>query len=202
MTSVRIYDEMENVVPATVVAPSDHDEDLVEQPRCRKNRNKRAHDRPSALYPAGPSNANGTLLPKDSEEYKAICKLLTGVVLTNAFKDGEGQSSVYWVWSRSRDCRNVHRMHERNNVWFEVNRHGWFQRCFDDECRGYRSDPGRIPSDISVQLFSTTKKLQIQESPMSSAGERLLYRIVYDPKKSSRGRRANQKSGGQRGSKV
>eukprot|EP00899_Mesostigma_viride_P018605 jgi/Mesvir1/26746/Mv20522-RA.1 len=195
ITSVRIYDGMD-VPIARVIAPDDFDPDVVENPGSRHARARKTHHGGGPAPVLSPFNA-GALISRDSEEYKLILGLLPGVRLTNAFKEGDGQSSVYWVWSRNRVCENKGAEHERNNVWYEINRNGVFQRCFDSECRGYRSEPRRLPLCVADRLFRTrpSDTGRKTESPMSSAGERLMYRIAYDPKKARGSRRGKRGRG-------
>eukprot|EP00899_Mesostigma_viride_P001360 jgi/Mesvir1/11224/Mv22588-RA.1 len=161
ITSVRIYDGMD-VPVARIVAPDDFDPDVVENPGTRHGRGRgRAHHGGGPAPILSPFNS-GALIPRDSEEYKMITALLPGVRLTNAFKEGDGRSSVYWVWSRHRHCENKGSEHERNNVWYEINTNGVFQRCFDSECRGYRSEPRRLPMG-SQTGFSGHDRVTLEE---------------------------------------
>eukprot|EP00899_Mesostigma_viride_P005002 jgi/Mesvir1/14502/Mv05201-RA.1 len=191
LTSVRTYDEVIKE-PVELVPPPYYDAKLVELPGARKGRDRVPQVRTSHASPH-----NGNALPRDGRLYAAVKEALRGIPISNVFKEGEGQSSVYWVWSRSHVCKNVDRAHANNNVWFEITRNGVFQRCFDDECRGFRSEPSPIPYEVSVRLFSTTtpESGAKRESAMTTAALRLAYLVSYDPTKAATGKRARSRKG-------
>eukprot|EP00899_Mesostigma_viride_P027311 jgi/Mesvir1/7765/Mv11708-RA.1 len=194
MTSVRIYAGSETA-PTEVNVTDDFDAADVEEPDAHRARAKHARTNgpPSVLRPG--VHLTGKGLSRTSDEYKALIELIPGVVLTNAFRDGDGSASVYWVWSHNKECANKGGEHENNNVWYEINCNGVFQRCFDENCRGFRSSPTPIPLSIMRRLFgsrtlvasSTARKM---DSPMSAAAERLMYKTVYNPKRARTGRKA------------
>eukprot|EP00899_Mesostigma_viride_P005181 jgi/Mesvir1/14664/Mv05330-RA.1 len=192
MTSVRTYDEVIKE-PVDLVPPPYYDAKLVELPGGAA-RAKRAATIPQTRT-TNPAPHNGKALPRDGKLYAAVKEALKGTPISNVFKEGEGQASVYWVWTRSHVCKNVERAHNNNNVWFEINRHGAFQRCFDDGCRGFRSEPDPIPYDVSVRLFSTTQpdSTARRESAMTTAALRLAYMVSYDPTKAATGKRGKSR---------
>eukprot|EP00899_Mesostigma_viride_P000402 jgi/Mesvir1/10362/Mv10563-RA.1 len=191
LTSVRTYDEVIKE-PVELLPPPYYDAKLVETPGARRTK-----DRVPQLRATNAAPHNGNALPRDGRLYAAVREALRGTPISNVFKEGDGQSSVYWVWSRSHVCKNVDRAHANNNVWFEITRNGVFQRCFDDECRGFRSEPASIPYEISVRLFSTTtpESGAKRESAMTTAALRLAYLVSYDPTKAATGKRAKSKRG-------
>jgi Herpesviridae UL52/UL70 DNA primase len=52
--------------------------------------------------------------------------------------------------SRNRWCGNVGRQHRSNGIFLVVDRTAgaWWQKCYDVECRGYRSPAMPLPSSL------------------------------------------------------
>ena len=55
----------------------------------------------------------------------------------------------------NRFCHNIHRAHKSNNIMFEVNLNRGYvcQKCWDVDCKGFRSQPIYIPVQICPSLL-------------------------------------------------
>ena len=60
------------------------------------------------------------------------------------------ESHVVYTIDGSRFCRNVQREHKSNKVYYIccLISHTWFQKCFDPECKGFRSEPQPFPMSL------------------------------------------------------
>lgn len=54
----------------------------------------------------------------------------------------------------NRWCANVGRPHKSNGVFYVVDLHQalWYQKCYDPECRSFRSESLPLPSDVAAEL--------------------------------------------------
>jgi hypothetical protein len=55
----------------------------------------------------------------------------------------------------NRYCHNINRAHKSNNIMFEVNLTSGYvrQKCWDADCRGFRSAPVYLPVQLSPSLL-------------------------------------------------
>ncbi|KAJ0967846.1 hypothetical protein J5N97_024763 [Dioscorea zingiberensis] len=70
--------------------------------------------------------------------------------------------------SRSRYCENIGREHKSNHVMYIVDFRiaGYYQKCYDPDCRGYRSPLRPLPSDVMLSTMGILKSLQIENYEM------------------------------------
>lgn len=88
-------------------------------------------------------------LPKlDAYVMSIICKDGGGIYRVTKF--AESGHVMYAIKGGYKWCGNIGRHHKSNNVILvaDVTRAKMFQKCFDPDCRGYRSNEWDIPGDI------------------------------------------------------
>ncbi|KAJ4955758.1 hypothetical protein NE237_012541 [Protea cynaroides] len=66
--------------------------------------------------------------------------------------------------SRNRFCERIGRQHKSNHVMYivDLTRAVYYQKCFDPDCKGYRSPLHPIPSDFIPDSMSTLNTQQIE----------------------------------------
>ncbi|GAM18005.1 hypothetical protein SAMD00019534_011800 [Acytostelium subglobosum LB1] len=77
---------------------------------------------------------------------------------TSSTSSSEGTSLLIYNVAGNRWCDNIGREHKSNNIYFEVNptRGVLYQKCMDNECKGYRSSEVPIASYLSSPTPSTS----------------------------------------------
>ncbi|CAN6168018.1 unnamed protein product [Urochloa humidicola] len=65
---------------------------------------------------------------------------------------------------RSRYCENIEREHKSNHVMYIVDfqRAAYYQKCYDPDCRGYRSPLRPVPWDVMPELSSVVESAQTE----------------------------------------
>eukprot|EP00899_Mesostigma_viride_P027554 jgi/Mesvir1/7984/Mv20124-RA.1 len=159
MTSVRSFDGAPPSLVAQVTVPDWYDEDTcvtAEEKKTRKRKKaaklKSAAEKEAARFGLHTDESVATDSPIHAAVEKAVRSVAsTGV--SRVYQRGQGAHAVYSAWTKHRHCLNVGREHASNNVWFSVSYQGISQRCFDDGCAGYASDPFPIPEALYPVLF-------------------------------------------------
>ncbi|KAL6611294.1 hypothetical protein ACP70R_039222 [Stipagrostis hirtigluma subsp. patula] len=65
---------------------------------------------------------------------------------------------------RSRYCERIEREHKSNHVMYIVDfqRAAYYQKCYDPDCRGYRSQLRPVPRDVMPELSSVLESPQME----------------------------------------
>eukprot|EP00899_Mesostigma_viride_P012923 jgi/Mesvir1/21631/Mv04053-RA.1 len=159
MTSVRSFDGVE-VEPVRVTLPDWYDKEecvtsTEKKTRKRKKATKlKSTDAEKEAARLGLHSDEG--VPSSSPIYAAVEKAVRSVAQTGVsrvYQRGQGVHAVYSAWTKHRHCLNVGREHASNNVWFSISYLGISQRCFDDGCAGYASDPVPMLESLYPVLF-------------------------------------------------
>jgi DNA-directed primase/polymerase protein len=70
-----------------------------------------------------------------------------------------GKKIIYSI-KNYRYCENIKRPHKSNNIYFvvDIDRNCLFQKCYDPDCKDYRSPETRIPNQIIESLKEKNKQ--------------------------------------------
>eukprot|EP00899_Mesostigma_viride_P018403 jgi/Mesvir1/26564/Mv16219-RA.1 len=159
LTSVRCFDQTDET-PATVIAPEWYDPE-----RCAtagehrgkkraKAKKLKTQDAERDAVRFGLHAKDGVELPSPVHAAVERCvRVLAHTPVSRVYKRGEGVHASYAAWTKHRHCLNVGREHASNNVWFSVTYQGVSQRCFDEGCAGYASEPAGISASDRALLF-------------------------------------------------
>eukprot|EP00899_Mesostigma_viride_P000174 jgi/Mesvir1/10157/Mv02017-RA.1 len=159
LTSVRLYVEQE--VPRLVITPPASYDPATCVTSAEKDKGKRKA-KPAKLKTEqaerdaqrlGFHKQHGDCVQPSSPRWgaarDAVHLMAKAAPVTNVFVSG----SMYSAWTKYRTCGNKGGEHAHNNVWFTISPDGVRQRCFDEDCRGYRSEPTQITPALRSVLF-------------------------------------------------
>jgi hypothetical protein len=112
------------------------------------------------------------------EEY--VQKYIKGQENTHIKRVQRHEYDGWYVQTDSKYCENIRRNHKSNHIWFSIHSGRIYQRCFDEDCSEFKSQPytlspsivgqlnevaivGSPSTNFLVDLFPDGTKKQIQE---------------------------------------
>lgn len=128
----------------------------------------------AALSSPGPRDCGA---PPRSPGSIAIPRSPGGVVMQHAAGGapaGHGGTVQYTI-AHNRWCANVGRAHKSNGIYFVVDlRRGvWSQRCYDPDCRRFRSDLAPVPPDVWTRCREIADTMAAPPPPTAASAARV-----------------------------
>eukprot|EP00899_Mesostigma_viride_P007314 jgi/Mesvir1/16584/Mv10120-RA.1 len=194
LTSVRCYDGADHDIVVAATMPDWYDEDSCVTATEMKTKRRKKFTR---LKTAGAEKEAVRFglhtdegVDSSSPVHAAVETAVRSVAQTGVsrvYQRGQGVHAVYSAWTKHKFCLNVGREHASNNVWFSISFQGISQRCFDDGCAGYASDPVPIPESAHSALFRPPPDAVVAQSNQTTVSALNLAQKISAPPMKCRG---------------